>query len=244
MTVDFRVVIPARYASTRLPGKPLRQIQGKAMIEWVYRAARNSSASDVVVATDDHRIQDAVENFGGQACMTDPAHPTGTDRIIEVAEKLKWAEETIVVNLQGDEPLMAASNLTQVAKNLSRSACDMATLHKLITEDQADDPNQVKLIHDQLGRALYFSRSIIPYNRSGTASRYYGHVGIYAYRVGFIKTFSALPPCEIERVESLEQLRALWNGYSIHTDLASAEPGPGVDTEEDLALVETMLRQA
>ena len=211
------------------------------MIEWVYRAAQQASATEVVVATDDQRIIDAVEGFGGQACMTDSSHHSGTDRILEVTRKLNWSKDSIVVNLQGDEPLMPAVNITQVAANLASRECSMATLHKEIDALEAEDPNQVKLVHDHEGHALYFSRSVIPYNRGGEVGQYCGHIGIYAYRVEFIETFSELAPCDLEITESLEQLRALVNGYSIHSEIARAIPGPGIDTEEDLALVEKLM---
>ncbi len=237
---DFRIVIPARFASRRLPGKPLREIRGKPMIEWVYRAACRSGASEVVVATDDTRIADAVEACGGRACMTDAAHHSGTDRILEAARKLGWDADTVIVNLQGDEPLMPAANIDQVAANLLRNDCEMATLHKPIDAAAARDANLVKLVHDADGRALYFSRAAIPYDRGGNA-RYLGHIGIYAYRLGFIETFSALPPAELEQAESLEQLRALAQGYRIHCAAAREAPGPGIDTEEDLAEVERLM---
>jgi len=238
----FRIVIPARYASERLPGKPLRLIRGTPMIEWVYRAAGRSQADEVVVATDDTRIVDAVEAFGGRACLTDSAHRSGTDRILEATRRLGWDDDTLVVNLQGDEPLMPAANIDQVAGNLAQHDCAMATLYKPIDAAAARDPNLVKLVHDAEGRALYFSRSPIPYDRGGNA-RYLGHIGIYAYRVGFIETFSALPPAELERAESLEQLRALANGYRIHCAPAQELPGPGVDTAEDLAEVESLMAE-
>lgn len=238
---DFRIVIPARYGSQRLPGKPLRQILGKAMIEWVYRAAERADAVEIVVATDDERIVDEVERFGGQACMTSDAHRSGTDRILEVARRLDWSDESIVVNLQGDEPMMPAVNIDQVAANLVSSGCEIATLHKEIDSEHARDPNQVKLVHDYRGRALYFSRALLPYDRSGNTAGYNGHIGLYAYRVGFIETFSRLPPCELEMAESLEQLRALYNGYSIHSEIARAIPGPGIDTEADLRRAEKLL---
>ena len=241
MAVDFRIVIPARYASLRLPGKPLRNIHGKSMIEWVYRAAQQANAAEIVVATDDQRIVDQVESFGGNACMTASSHRSGTDRILEVARIRQWARDSIVVNLQGDEPLMPAVNISQVAEGLVASGCSMATLHKVIDPGDAQDPNLVKLVHDKSGHALYFSRSLIPYDRSGEVSQYFGHIGIYAYRVGFLETFSQLDPCELEVAESLEQLRALCNGYSIHSEIARAAPGPGVDTEQDLARVEKLM---
>ena len=240
---DFRIVIPARYASGRLPGKPLRQIHGKTMIEWVYRAALQANPGEIIIATDDKRICDEVEAFGGRACMTANTHQSGTDRILEVTQLLGWSDDSIVVNLQGDEPLMPAANLKQVAANLVASNCDMATLHKEVDAVHAADPNQVKLVHDQNGRALYFSRALIPYDRNDTIVSYCGHIGLYAYRVGFLKTFSQLPPCHLETAESLEQLRALANGYSIHTETAHEIPGPGIDTEADLRRAEALMAQ-
>ena len=241
MAIDFRIVIPARFASSRLPGKSLRTIHGKPMIEWVYATAQQANATEVVVATDDQRIVDVVEGFGGYACMTDTAHCSGTDRILEVTQKLGWAADSIVVNLQGDEPLMPAVNINQVASNLSSSDCAMATLHKIVDLKHAQDPNLVKLVHDRHGHALYFSRSVIPFDRNGEVRQYLGHIGIYAYRVDFINIFSELDPSDLEIAESLEQLRALCNGYAIHTEIARAEPGPGIDTEEDLVQVEKLI---
>ncbi len=241
MVSGFRIVIPARYASVRLPGKPLRAIHGKPMIEWVYRAAQQAQAEAIVVATDDQRIADAVRKFGGQACMTSDKHQSGTDRIREVAQQLNWGNEDIVVNLQGDEPLMPAANLVQVAQNLQQRDCAMATLHKPVSAEQAQDPNLVKLVLDSEGYALYFSRSPIPYDRRGEGAEYFGHIGLYAYRVGFIDKFSDLAPSELERVEALEQLRALSHGFRIHSAIAAASPGPGVDTEVDLARVSQLM---
>lgn len=211
------------------------------MIEWVYQAAQQTEASAIVVATDDERIVAAVESFGGRACITGDHHRSGTDRILEVAQLLQWEPDCIVVNLQGDEPLMPAVNINQVAHNLEIHDCAIATLHKMIDAEQARDPNLVKLVHDHRGRALYFSRSVIPYQRGDQAGQYCGHIGLYAYRVGFIETFSQLEPSELEIVESLEQLRALNYGYSIHSEIAQAIPGPGIDTEEDLHRVEALL---
>jgi 3-deoxy-manno-octulosonate cytidylyltransferase (CMP-KDO synthetase) len=237
MAVDFHIVIPARYASARLPGKPLRLIHHKPMIQWVYEAAAGSDAKQVIVATDDERISSCVRGFGGKVCMTSDRHQTGSDRLVEVAQKFSWGDDTIVVNLQGDEPLMPASNMTQVAQNLQSSDCDMATLHKIINTERAQNANQVKLVHDYQGRVLYFSRSPIPFDREQKHIDYCGHIGIYAYRVGFLNTFTRLEVCEIEADEKLEQLRALWHGYSIHTELAAELPGPGVDTEHELLQV-------
>jgi 3-deoxy-manno-octulosonate cytidylyltransferase (CMP-KDO synthetase) len=238
---DFRIVIPARYGSQRLPGKPLCPIHGKPMIEWVYRAAMRAQAREVVVATDDQRIVDRVEEFGGKACLTAASHRSGTDRILEAARKLGWSDDSVVVNLQGDEPMMPAANIAQVAANLVSSDCAMATLHKEIDAAHARDPNQVKLVHDHRGHALYFSRALLPYDRGDTVTLYNGHIGLYAYRVGFIDIFSRLPPCELEIAESLEQLRALYNGYPIHTEIARELPGPGIDTRADLLRVEQLM---
>lgn len=244
MAVDFHIVIPARYASARLPGKPLRLIHHKPMIQWVYEAAAGSDAKQVIVATDDERISSCVRGFGGKVCMTSDQHQTGSDRLVEVAQKFSWDDDTIVVNLQGDEPLMPASNMTQVAQNLQNSDCDMATLHKIIDTERAQDANQVKLVHDYQGRALYFSRSPIPFDRELKHIDYCGHIGIYAYRIGFLNTFTRLEVCEIEADEKLEQLRALWHGFSIHTELAAEPPGPGVDTEDDLLQVIRLIDQS
>ncbi len=238
---EFRIAIPARYASERLPGKSLRKIHDRTMIEWVYRAAQQAGAVEVVVATDDQRIVDEVEGFGGRACMTASSHRSGTDRILEVAKKLAWSDDDIVVNLQGDEPLMPAANIVQVAANLVSSGCAMATLHKRVDARHARDPNLVKLVHDRLGQALYFSRAPIPFARSGAGGPYLGHIGLYAYRVGFIEIFSGLEPCDLEIAESLEQLRALCNGYRIHSEIARKLPGPGIDTEADLREVTKLM---
>ncbi len=241
MSVDFRIVIPSRYASSRLPGKPLRLIHDKPMIQWVYESAAQSIASEIVVATDDQRIFDTVQGFGGRACMTGNQHRTGTDRILEVSQINKWNDDAIIVNLQGDEPLMPAPNLAQVAENLASSKCDLATLHKQVNREAALDPDLVKLVHDCNGQALYFSRSLIPYDRDQSDQKYFGHIGIYAYRVDFLSRFSRLPACALESREKLEQLRALWHGYRIHTELSKELPGPGIDTEADLEHVTRLL---
>ena len=238
---EFRIVIPARYASTRLPGKPLRVIHGKTMIQWVYESASESDAIEIVVATDDQRIYDTVAGFGGQVCMTSSEHQTGSDRILEVSQKNKWSSEEIIVNLQGDEPLMPSANLNQVAEILARSDGEMSTLYKNISKQEALNPNLVKLVTDCHGYALYFSRSIIPFDRDEQCNAFFGHIGIYAYRAGFLSRFSQLPVCELENAEKLEQLRALWNGYRIKTAQVMEVPGPGIDTEEDLQRVTELL---
>ncbi len=241
----FRVVIPARYASTRLPGKPLRAIAGRPMILHVCARARESGAKQVVVATDDQRIHAAVVAGGFEALMTDPAHPSGTDRIVEVVERLAWEDDAIVVNLQGDEPAMPAALLSQVADTLeTHPQAVMATLGAPL-QRAADlaDPNVVKLVTDRAGHALYFSRAAIPWYRDHFASGMESlpdahvvmrHIGLYAYRVGFLKTYAGLPVSPLEQAESLEQLRVLWNGYRIAVRAASEEPGQGVDTPADL----------
>jgi len=241
--IEFHVVIPARLASSRLPNKPLADIHGKPMIQWVYENALKSEAQSVTVATDDVQIVNAVTDFGGNVCMTRSDHLTGTDRIVEVCEKKQWADDTIIVNCQGDEPLMPEQNLTQVARIISQKQAPMSTLFKRISKEVAQNPNQVKLVCDQHGKALYFSRSIIPFDRDERNKTYLGHIGLYAYRVGFLKTYSALQPCNLEQAEKLEQLRALYYGYTIYAALAHKTPGPGVDTAEDLAQVKHLMNE-
>lgn len=245
----FNVVIPARYASQRLPGKPLLDIGGKPMIQHVYERACESGAAQVVIATDDARIEAAARAFGAGVCMTSAAHDSGTDRIAEVVGRLGWAEDTVVVNLQGDEPLMPPRLLNQVAEALiGHPGADMATLAVALTEaGQLFDPNTVKVVCDRAGYALYFSRATIPWKRdlfaAGVAPEpswlegVHRHLGIYAYRAGFLAGYAALPVSPIERMESLEQLRVLWNGGRIAVDVATGAPPAGVDTAEDLARV-------
>lgn len=245
----FKVVIPARYASQRLPGKPLLDIAGKPMIQHVYERARESGADDVVIATDDERIRLATSTFTDRICMTSGAHNSGTDRIAEVVGQLGWADDTVVVNLQGDEPLMPPALLNQVASALvSHPDSDMATLAvPLSATQQLFDSNVVKVVTDRKGYALYFSRATIPWKRdlfvAGQSAQpdwldgVYRHLGIYAYRAGFLHGYANLPVSPIERMESLEQLRVLWNGGRIAVDVANSAPPAGVDTAEDLARV-------
>ncbi len=247
-----RVVIPARYASTRLPGKPLRLIAGRPMIEHVHARARASGAAAVIVATDDGRIADACASFGADVALTDPAHASGTDRLAEVARQRRFADEDVVVNVQGDEPLIAPANVAEVAALLAADrGAALATLATPI-DDLAEylDPNVVKVVRDGAGRALYFSRAPIPWQRDAAAAgvedarRYAGalrHIGLYAYRAGALKRLAALPPSPLESAERLEQLRALENGLAIAVGIAAARPGPGVDTEADLARVAALL---
>ena len=249
----FRVVIPARYASQRLPGKPLLDIAGKPMIRHVYERACESGAEQVIIATDDARIGEVAETFADHVCMTSSEHTSGTDRIAEVVRTLNWPDDTVVVNLQGDEPLMPPSLLTQVADTLvSHSESDMATLAVPLTAlDQLFDPNTVKVVTDRDGYALYFSRATIPWKRDLFEDRdrarlswldgVHRHLGIYAYRAGFLGGYAGLPVAPIERMESLEQLRVLWNGGRIAVDVAAGAPPAGVDTAEDLFRVTTAL---
>ena len=240
MTSEFTVVIPARYASTRLPGKPLADIGGRPMIAWVHERARASGAAEVIVATDDARVAQAARAAGARVELTSGDHASGTDRIAEVAVRLGWPDEHIVVNVQGDEPLMPPVLITQVAELLaSRPEAAIATLMTPIEDDDAlRDPSTAKVICDRSGRALYFSRAPIPWSRDGErgepARR---HIGLYAYRVRDLKAISAEPPCALELCERLEQRRALWMGLTIVVADAEAPPGRGVDTEEDLAAV-------
>lgn len=250
--MKFRVVIPARFASSRLPGKPLLDISGIPMIQHVWRRASASGADEVLVATDDRRIADACDGFGGAVRMTSPDHASGTDRIAEVALDEGWDEDEVVVNVQGDEPLIPPTNISQVASLLlSRPEAEMATLCSGIqTLEEYLDPNVVKLVRAEDGRALYFSRAPIPWHRdsapTGLASQTrfkdsLRHIGIYAYRVGALHRLAATPPCPLETIECLEQLRALWLGYAILADVAVEEPGPGVDTQEGLEAVRRLI---
>jgi len=241
--VSFTVIIPARYDAQRLPGKPLLDICGKPMVQHTWERASESSAERVVIATDDDRIADAVNSFGGQVVMTAATHRSGTDRLQEAAGSLGLAEDAIVVNLQADEPLLPASAIEQVASNLDDNpGMGIATLCETIgKQDEIDDPNVVKVVTGTGGRALYFSRSTIPYNASPSAQNCYRHIGLYAYRVSVLNQFVTWPPAELELAEKLEQLRALSNGISIHVAVSTANIPPGVDTEKDLEAVRRYL---
>lgn len=250
--MSFKVIIPARYASSRLPAKPLLDIAGKPMLQHVYERAVESGAESVVVATDDQRIQKAVEDFGGQVCMTSPDHRSGTERLAETADSLGYDDDTVVVNLQGDEPLIPPALVRQVANELEHnSAADVATLSTRIhTAAELFDPHVVKLVTDSNGFALYFSRAAIPWDRDAFSvtteelpdvAVHYRHLGLYAYRVGYLKRYVQQPHCELERMEALEQLRVLWHGGRIHVGIAAEVPGPGVDTEADLEHVRKLL---
>ena len=237
---DFVVVIPARYASTRLPGKPLREINGKPMIEHVFQRGRESGARDVVIATDDERIGEAAEDFGATVCMTGDQHRSGTERIAEVADLMDWHDETIVINLQGDEPAMPPQLIDQCAALLDESSADLATLASpILSDEDFGNPNVVKVIRDNKGFAIYFSRATIPYPRDAARladarAAALHHHGIYAYRCGVLRRLVASDPSPLELAEHLEQLRALSLGMSIRVGVPAVRPGAGVDTEDDL----------
>jgi 3-deoxy-manno-octulosonate cytidylyltransferase (CMP-KDO synthetase) len=240
---DFVVVIPARYASVRLPGKPLRDINGKPMIQHVYERGKESSASKVVIATDDQRIADAAEGFGATVCMTGDQHRSGSERIAEVCDIMNWDDDRVVVNLQGDEPAMPATLIDQCAALLDDRSADIATLASPIASQRDfDNPNVVKVITNDDGNAIYFSRAAIPYDRlrencGGAMSAAMQHHGIYAYRSGVLRRLVHAEPSKIERSEQLEQLRALSLGMTIRVGVPAQRPGAGVDTEEDLVAV-------
>lgn len=253
--MKFTVVIPARYASTRLPAKPLKEIAGKPMIQHVYERARESDAYQVIIATDDERIEVAARSFGAQVCMTSTQHTSGTDRLQEVVKHLGLADDEIVVNVQGDEPLIPAEVINQVAHNLvAMDSASMATLSEPI-HSLADfrNPNIVKVVADKDGCALYFSRAPIPWPRDHFAQSDVNqlpdnfpaqrHIGIYAYRVGLLHKFVSWAPAPLEKIESLEQLRVMWNGELIHiAEAVVAVPG-GVDTEDDLQRIKSLLEK-
>lgn len=248
----YRIVIPARYASTRLPGKPLIEIAGKPLLRWVYERAEQCRASEIIVATDDDRIAAAACDFGAPVEMTATTHVSGTDRIAEVAARRGWASEDVVVNLQGDEPSMPVELIEQVAQLLLQHPdADIATLATTIqAREEYFDPNAVKVVTDHEGKALYFSRAPIPWFRDELqqgdveivgARR---HLGLYAYRVGALRRLSALPPAPLELAERLEQLRALFHGLEIRVGEATVRPGPDVNTREDLSRAAAALAAA
>jgi 3-deoxy-manno-octulosonate cytidylyltransferase (CMP-KDO synthetase) len=252
--MSFTVIIPARFGSTRFPGKPLADIAGKPMIQHVYERACLSGATRVLVATDDARIADVARGFGAEVCMTSPDHPSGTDRLQEVVASLGLADDEIVVNVQGDEPLVPPVIINQVASNLAANPqAGIATLSEPV-EDITGlmNPNVVKVVTDRFGMALYFSRASIPWPRDAFATaegreqmpagfEWQRHIGIYGYRVQLLNDFVQWPPAAVENTECLEQLRALWNGARIHVAVAAELPPPGVDTPEDLERLRRLL---
>ncbi|EXJ11768.1 3-deoxy-manno-octulosonate cytidylyltransferase [Imhoffiella purpurea] len=252
MANGFKVVIPARYGSTRLPGKPLLDINGKPMIQHVVERALESVAEEVVVATDDQRIADVCAPLGVRAILTQQHHRTGTDRVAEVIARCGWSDDTVVVNLQGDEPCMPAALLDQVAGNLAAlDRTGMATLACPIRDGaELFDPHVVKVVTNAAGFALYFSRAPIPWHRDEFLGKtaalpssfgFLRHIGLYAYRAAFLKRYVEMDAAPLELAESLEQLRVLWHGERIHVGLAVEQPGPGVDTRDDLSRVAAIL---
>ena len=246
--MDFHVVIPARHASTRLPGKPLLPIAGKPMVVRVAEQAAQSGAQQIWIATDHHAIADVVHEHGFKACLTKESHASGTDRIAEVVEQQGWPDDAIVVNVQGDEPLIPPALIRAVAAHLHlHPECAVATAcHAIHDEASMRNPNIVKTVLDRQGNALYFSRAPIPWPRDVFAAGDGGlpdglpvlrHIGIYAYRAGFLRAYGQLAPTAIEKFEALEQLRVLYYGYKIGVTIAEQAPPSGVDTEQDLHAV-------
>ena len=252
MSLRFKVVIPARYASTRLPGKPLLDIAGKPMIAHVCERAQEADAEEIVVATDDERIFQTVCGLGIKAVMTRADHQSGTERIAEVARQCGWAGDEIIVNLQGDEPLIPPATIRQVAVALAgQTQAGIATLAaKIIDSEEIFNPNAVKVVLNKDGYALYFSRAPIPWERDAFAQSgrkpsgvvpYFRHIGMYAYTVDFLNRYCSWAASPLESVEALEQLRILWHGESVLVKVVDKTPGAGVDTQEDLIRVERVL---
>ena len=232
--MEFKVVIPAHYASTRLPGKVLLEVRGRPIIEYVYENACNSGAGQVVVATDDRRIADAARMFGAEVCLTSNQHVSGTDRIAEVTQKYAWSDDTVIVNLQGDEPMMPGKNIHQVAANLyHHPAVSISTLCAVLDSGhEIQNTNIVKVIYDEHHIAIGFTRDVQTFDPS-CSHTVYRHLGIYAYRAGYLRKFTQWPRSRLEKQESLEQMRALEHGDLIHVELCKSVPGIGVDTQED-----------
>jgi len=250
MSSDVVICIPARYQSSRLPGKPLIEIAGKPLILWALESAEKLNAKQMLVATDDNRIKELVEKAGYDVIMTNKNHQSGTDRLAEVANRMSWSDDTIVVNYQGDEPLTPKDNINQLINALKNNAkASIATLYQPINNfKDLINPNHVKLVTDSNGYALYFSRSAIPYSRNSFENNildenitYKHHIGLYAYRAGFLKSFSNLQPSDLEKTESLEQLRAMSHGHKIIAELAKKTMPHGIDTPEDIISFEQNL---
>lgn len=249
--MSFTVIIPARYASRRLPGKPLADINSKPIVVHVMERALESGASRVIIATDHSDVQHAVKLVGGEVCLTSPNHYSGTERLAEVIERYQFPDNEIIVNVQGDEPFIPPVIIRQVADSLAMCQAGMATLAvPITTAEEAFNPNVVKVVMDAHGYALYFSRATIPWDRERFAQNkemigdrhLLRHIGIYAYRAGFIRRYVSWKPSSLEQSELLEQLRVLWYGEKIYVALAQAVPSIGVDTPEDLQRVRaTML---
>ena len=234
------IIIPARYGSSRLEGKPLIEVEGKPIIQWVYERAQQSKYADIIiVATDDERIFNAVKSFGGNVEMTSTEHKSGSDRIMEVASR--HPEISYICNLQGDEPLIKPESIDAVIKNVKEDEkADISTLIREIAPQEAQNPNLVKCVTDKNGFALYFSRSVIPYERNSGIAKFYGHLGIYGYKRKALEAMTSLPQTMLEKTESLEQLRALENGMRIKTSVVDFVP-VGIDTKEDLEKFKSMI---
>ena len=245
--MGFSVIIPARYASSRLPAKMLKEINGKSLIEHTYSNAIKSDASRVIIATDNERIKIVAEGFGAEVCMTNDSHTSGTSRIAEAVSFLNFQNDDVIVNLQGDEPMMSPRAINQVASNLVSSGMSVATLCETIdTEDAYFDENCVKVVYNSRGRAMYFSRSPVPAFRDGqniNLDLCFRHIGLYAYRVNFLKNYSNMPISRLETAEKLEQLTFLMEGFDIHVDVSFASTGYGIDTESDLIKVKKELKK-
>ena len=248
--MNFQVVIPARYGSSRFPGKPLAEIAGWPMVRHVVQRARESGAGQVTVATDDERIESRCRELGVDVVMTRPDHPSGTDRLAEVVSILGLGDDDVVVNVQGDEPLMPPAFIRTLVANLhDNPETPVATLATpLLETDELHNPNVVKVVRSRSGHALYFSRAPIPWDREHQGcpeqlSGWLRHLGIYAYRAGFLRAYPALEPAPLEATESLEQLRVLWHGMAIHAGEVHGDAGPGVDTPADMERVAHLLRQ-
>ena len=253
-TSDFTVIIPARYASVRFPGKLLAKLKGRHIISWVYEKAMLSNASEVYVATDDERIAAVCNDLSAKVIMTSSSHTSGTSRIYEAAQKINLPDERVIINVQGDEPLLSAKNINQLADMLMTSpGYDMASLTAPIQDDkELADPNCVKALSDVNGRAIYFSRSSVPFSRSGESVQtqqqlssshdniFQRHLGIYGYRMSFLAKYVNWKPCVYEELEKLEQLRAIYYGAAILLAEAQEIPPPGVDSPEDLAALEKL----
>lgn len=254
--MKFTVIIPARYASSRLPAKPLADIHGKPMIVRVMEQAKKSGATNVIIATDHQQVFDVVSSYGGEVILTSDKHNSGTERLAEVINYYQLADDEVIVNVQGDEPLIPPVIIDQVAENLVKYKTGMATLAVPIkSASEAFNPGAVKVVTDKDGYALYFSRATIPWerdrfaqmatdvNRQSIGDFYLRHIGIYAYRAGFIRQYINWAPSSLEQIEMLEQLRVLWYGEKIHVAVAKQAPAIGVDTQEDLDKVRALFKE-
>ena len=242
--MKYTIIIPARYASTRFPGKPLAMLGDKSILQHAHERALESKAEQVIIATDDERIRDAASDFGATVCMTADHHASGTERLAEVVDQYDFEDDRVIVNLQGDEPFIVASTLDQVASLLLEGhEYGMSTLcHVIEDPDEVADPHVVKVVLDDHGDAIYFSRAPIPWDRDRHGGMtYYRHIGLYAYTAGFLREYSSLTPCDLEKTEALEQLRVLYHGRKIRVGISYEETAIGIDTPDDLLKAEKQL---